>query len=103
MKLTKTSKTIIHKIWVAWATYARFCWDTVKDIPPQTRTYFELTEICEADRPCGVALGEWYALQQLAEELDINWMNYSHISEETAAAAKEHDFYEDLIHKHAAR
>lgn len=93
--------TIVRRTWEAWAASARLCWEVIKDIPPQTKTLLELLDIAESNKQYAMALGEWYALQDLADELGIDWVYTRKICKGADAAADEHAYYENLIWKHA--
>ena len=93
-------KNIIRKIWKAWAKLARLRWDIAAKYEEGTLHTLRFDAICEEDKTCHDALVEWATLNELCEELDIDWMNMTQIDAETASAADEHTLYSDLVWKH---
>lgn len=93
-------KSIIRKVWKAWATYARLRWEIAAEYEEGTLHRLTLDKLCEADQACHDALTEWYTLNELCEELKIDWLSLAQIDAEAASAADEQTLYTDLIWKH---
>ena len=102
-KYNATQKALIRKTWKAWARYAHLCWDIAAGYEEGTRTSKELYDLCREDRECYAALSEWYVLNDLCEELKIEFVTATEIDEETKKASEEHDMYNEMFWKHCLR
>lgn len=95
MKKNDMITTITRECWKQWAHLEALKVEIAGTLDHDSYSFYELTNLVEADEGYKGALSVWYGMSELADKVGIDWLNagYSTDDEETIEARRAHEIH----------